>query len=113
MSEGLEGLQRDLFKSDDLSFQKILNELLRSDANLPLKTQIENPLNLAMLKTLASLLKIRKMKKSGKMIDDFIKVFLEYMVSYKRKSRAEIIDAVKHQLENEDNKQINQLLRRY
>jgi len=113
LSEGLEGLQSDLFKTEDLSFQKILNELMRSDVNLPLKTQIENPLNLAILKVLANMLKQRGMKKSGKILDDFIRTFLEYMVSYKRMSRKEIIDAVKHQLESKDDTQFQQLLKRY
>lgn len=108
----LEQLTQDLFSAEELSFQKILSELLKSDANLPMKTEIHDPLNLALLKVLAKMLRKKECEKSAEILENFIQAFLEYMVSYNRKSRTEIVEAIKHNLE-EQQKNANELLKRY
>ena len=58
---------------------------------------------MAGLKGLANYLEILSYPKSSKIIMDFIRSYLEYMVSYKRLSRIEIIKAftLSSKIENE------------
>ena len=80
--------------TNDITIQQILNNLLNSDKNLSLKTEIYNPKKLATLFTLAKYLKSKKYVKTYKIIMDFIDIYLTYMVSNKRKSRSEVIHAL-------------------
>ena len=85
----------DSFKpTTDVSIEQILNNLLNSDKNLSLKTEIINPMKLASLYTLAVYLKSKKYLKTSKTIMEFIRMYLTYMVSNKRKSRNEVIKAL-------------------
>lgn len=85
---------KDIMDDVDITYQKILNLLIDSKQNLQLKTQIDKPKELASLVSIAYTLKLYKYTKSYKTIMDFIKTYLEYMVSYKRLGRLEIIRAL-------------------
>lgn len=74
----------------DLSFEKILNNMLDGGQNLALKTEIHNPKDLTSLEIQGKFLKQVNMRKSGKNIEDWIKIYLGNMVSYKRQSREEV-----------------------
>lgn len=93
--------QDDLTEINDLTFKEILNNLL-DDENLELKTHIFKPKQLASLNMFADLLELYKFPKTSGVITKFIKVYLTYMVSYKRESRKEIIKALTHLLEDEN-----------
>ena len=93
---------KDFISTNEISIQQILNNLLNSDKNLSLKTEIHNPKKLATLLTLANYLKSRKYVKTYKLIDGFIKTYLIYMVSNKRKSRTEVIKALTSLIEKTD-----------
>ena len=84
----------DFIGSDDITIQKILNNLLDGSKNLDLKSHIFKPKQLASLYSLAEYLKNCNYKKSHNIIIDFINRYLRYMVSFKRYSRNEIIRAV-------------------
>jgi len=90
----------DLFQVEEDSFEKILITLLDKE-NITMKTDIKNPLNLIKLKTLANLLRIEGLIEEANLIDNFITGYLEYMVSYNRQSRKEIIQALSEGLKEE------------
>lgn len=75
-------------------YQEILNVLLDGEENLDLKTHVIRPKQLAALYTLANVLKTCQYTKSSKLLHDFIRQYLRYMISYKRLSRGEIIKAL-------------------
>lgn len=75
-------------------YQEILNVLLDGDENLDLKTHVIRPKQLAALYTLANVLETCQYHKSSKLLHDFIRQYLRYMISYKRLSRGEIIKAL-------------------
>ena len=74
----------------DLSFEKILNNMLDAGQNLALKTEIHRPKDLAALSMRGKHLSQVNMRKSSRNIENFIETYLEYMVSFKRQSRAEV-----------------------
>ena len=74
----------------DLSFEKILNNMLDGGQNLALKTEIHNPKDLTSLQIQGEFLTQVNMRKSGKNIQKWIEIYLANMVSYKRKSREEV-----------------------
>ena len=99
---------KDFLSTNEISIQQILNNLLNSDKNLSLKTEIYHPKKLAILLTLAYYLKGKKYIKTYNLIKDFIETYLKYMVSNKRKSRNEVIRALapliqRTELENKSN----------
>lgn len=93
MSE-LENELREIIPTSDISIQKILNNLLDAEKNLELKTHIYKPKQLTSLVVLGNYLKSIGLVKCAKIIEGFIKTYLEYMISYKRLSRVEIIKAI-------------------
>ena len=93
MSE-LENELREIIPTSDISIQKILNNLLDAEKNLELKTHIYKPKQLTSLVILGNYLKNLGLIKSAKIIETFTKTYLEYMISYKRLSRIEIIKAI-------------------
>ena len=88
----VEALEKLFDRSSSASYEQILNELL-TDKAIELKTEIPNPLALSQMSALSSALKDEGCPRSAKVIDDFIKSYLLYMVSNKRKSRTEIVSA--------------------
>lgn len=94
LKEGLiDNPLKDLSKDKKITLQQILNNLLDGKENLELKSHIFKPKALAGLKGLANYLEILGYPKSSGIIKSFIRSYLEYMVSYKRLSRIEIIKA--------------------
>lgn len=95
------GLFDEMEEVEDISLQQILNNLLNAENNLNLKSQVERPKELASLFILSKYLKQYNFKNSGELLQLFINTFLEYMISYKREGRKEIIRALTNLIENE------------
>jgi len=85
---------KDFTAISNINIEQILNNLINSDKNIALKSEIYNPKKLAILLTYANHLKSYKYMKSYKLIIGFIDAYLKYMVSNKRKSRIEVIKAL-------------------
>ncbi len=82
-----------LSRDKNISSNEILNNLMNGKENLALKSHIFKPKALAGLRSLQNYLELHKYNISATIIDNFIKTYLEYMISYKRLSRTEIIKA--------------------
>lgn len=89
----MENLEK-LFSNDDISLEQIIYELM-SPENIELKTDIKNPNSLAVLKLISYRLKEKNKIKSYKLLKNYIKFYLTFMVSENRKSRDELIQALK------------------
>lgn len=77
-------------------YERILQNLLViDDKNLVAQTEIHNPDDLVKLYMLARWCESEKMVESAKLIDQFIEKYLQYMISFERKSRQELVDSVK------------------
>ena len=96
---------KDLSKDNKITLQQILNNLLDGKENLELKSHIFKPKALAGLKSLSNYLEVLDYPKSSAIITAFIRNYLEYMVSYKRLSRIEIIKAFTYSNRVENNKE--------
>jgi len=83
----------ELIEESGESFETILLALM-DKANISMKTEIHNPLVLTQLHAIADWLKAETLYKEAKIIYKYIKKYLEYMVSYDRKARTEIIAAL-------------------
>jgi hypothetical protein len=90
----MQGIFDELMASDDITAEKILQYLLTSDKSLSMKTHIIDPVALAIYKAYLGHIKEMKLKKSEKILKEFLISYLEYMVSYKRLGREEIIRAL-------------------
>lgn len=97
-----DGIFDDMIEANDISLQQILNNLLDGSKDLDLKSHIFKPKQLASLNILSDLLTRLKYKKSSKVINDFIGIYLRYMVSFERLSRKEIIKALSNLVEKEN-----------
>ena len=82
-----------LIPSEDESFEKILLALLDTKGVVT-KTEIQRPLNLARLKAFGNWCKSEGLTEPAEFVDEFIKIYLEYMISNKRQSRKEVIQAL-------------------
>jgi hypothetical protein len=87
-----------------ISLQQILNNLIQKDENLFLKTRIQKPQKLATMKVIAKLCKEVSLDETGESLDMFIEILCTFMVSYKGKSREEIVDALKSLMEKRTTK---------
>lgn len=85
----------DLIKeSDDLSVEQIINELIRPE-NIGMKTEIPNVAALEALRVFAEWLRVNGLGDCADIIENvWIRNYLIDMVSNKRQSRKEIIDAL-------------------
>jgi len=101
MSE-LREMFKEIIPKTNLSLITTLNNLLDSEHNLELKTHILRPLNLAILKLIAKYIKLSGYKEPSDLLINFIKIFLKYMISYKRLSRTEIIKAISNLQQTKD-----------
>jgi hypothetical protein len=90
----------ELISENEESFEKILLALLDKE-NLTMKTEIQKPLNLTRLYIFGAWLKAEKMDRCSQLIDSFIQKYLEFMVSNKRQSRKEIIQALTEGMKSE------------
>ena len=96
--------------SNDISIQDILVSLISDKQNLTLKTEIHNPRGLTALSLLQEYFKGIRCSITARIIGKLIDVYLEYMVSYNRKSRKEIIKALSSWIEKEYSANQNKLL---
>lgn len=96
-----ERILEDLLESDEISYEKILSELLNT-RDIELKSHISNPKGLAALNLLGSeILGGNGLEQSASFVSKFILWYLKYMVSKDRLGRIEIIKAVSNSRENE------------
>ena len=84
-----------------VSYQQILNNLMDSSHNLPMKSRIPKPLNLAVLTMVGKYYNKRYLPDSSLMVKGFVEIILEYFVSEKGKGREEIIKALAHLMDEE------------
>lgn len=99
-------------QSSEISTNQILNNLINSDKNLVLKTEIHKPKKLALLLSLAKYLEKQGYPKASNLLKDFITDYLTYMISNERKSRIEVIKALTTKFEkryNSENSLMNNL----
>jgi hypothetical protein len=92
----------DLDEVDDVSLNQILNNLLSAKENLELKTHVFKPKELSALTVLAKYLRDKEFFISATVLDNFIELYLKYMVSYKRLSRKEVIKALSSMIPEEE-----------
>jgi len=97
MASNLEGL----FQTQDETLEKILLQMLDDTKGLPMKTHIKKPLNLSRLETLAFIFRQEGDAETGDILDYFVQKYRVNMVSFDRKSRTEIIQAIEG-LKHED-----------
>jgi len=102
----------ELFKKFEYSeFYNILKDLLDSEKNLETKTEINSPFHISILQTYQELLDQYNFKKSSTLVKTFLKNFLTDMISFKRKSREEIVSILQNYKEEEEEEQDNRALR--
>ena len=82
-----------LSRDTEITIHQILNNLMNGKKNLALKSHIYKPKKIATLKVISKYLKGIKYNISAKIVKHFIRYYLEYMVSYNRLGRKEIIKA--------------------
>ena len=99
MSEEIYG---EIFKDDDLTTEKILQTLLKSDKDLAVKTEIHTPVETSLLKALVPILKTEKLPILSKFIDEFLKNYKEDMISFMRKSREEVTKVLAARMEDKN-----------
>jgi len=87
------GLLEDMDKGENIDPSEILSRMLQPD-NIEFKTEINDPMALTMLKTLATILNQYKLKKSNELLEIIIMYYQLYMTSHKRKRSEEIIRGV-------------------
>jgi len=94
----------------ETSIFNILISLISDYKHLTLKTEIHNPKAITFIEMFGKSFTARGYEKTGKYYKDFINTYKANMVSYKRKSRDEIIKAISSWIENRQNKESNTLL---
>lgn len=98
----MEEIYKELEKAEEETFEKILSKMLESDKNLPLKTHIVFPHEISVLSVIAEKLENDKFLKSASLLKIYIQKYIEYMVSYKRLSREEIVRAFVARTQSEE-----------
>jgi len=96
----LETFGRELFSDEEVSAEKILSQLL-SNKNINLKTHILSPVEMAILESYIDEIDKQRVfakehgyKQTARFLKNFTLKFKEFMVSWKRLSREEIISAL-------------------
>ena len=100
----------DLEHYSEISLQEILSEMIDGKKNLDLKTHVHRPKELSSLKSIAKYLDVLNFHESSKVLDNFIKYYLRYMISFKRLSRGEIIRAITRGLAEESEENLSKRL---
>ncbi len=105
---------KDMLKQSDKSaaINEVLKALMQKDKSLAMKTEIGDPLRLAMFNSFGSYLKEQGATETATFLTKLEDCFLTYMVSYNRKSRKEIIEVLKHLVEEEKTR-MDKLTTRY
>lgn len=89
-----EDLMKDFLRSNEVTYQQILNTLLEGGKNISLKSDIPYPQKLAVLDVLRVMLKKLGWEKSAGSLKTFTKKYLEYRISKNRASRTEVVNAL-------------------
>lgn len=79
-------------------YYEILNNLINEN-NIEMKTEIHKPLLWSSLTIIKDFLNSKQLIKSSDILRNFITTSFKYYVSYKRKSRKEIVEALKNSME--------------
>jgi hypothetical protein len=107
MTSGFEGL----FQTQDETLEKILLLMLDDSKGLPMKTDIANPLNLSRLETIAFVFRQDGYTEVAEVLEFFVLKYRVNRVSFNRKSRSEIIQAIEG-LKKEERSLADKLLSR-
>lgn len=91
----------DLKRLSDKSLEDIVSSLLDSEEDLEMKTEIHNPLAMAIYTASSYYIKSEGYVETHKFIDKFLNAFRKDMVSYDRKSREEVKQMVSSLLDRE------------
>jgi len=94
-------LDSELIPIEEESVEHILSRLMQADGDIAMKTELNRPLNIVKLQTLANWLKEEKMLTTAKLIDQFVKDYMLDMVSNGRQGRKEIVRALQERLKDE------------
>lgn len=76
------------------NYKEIFDILLDSSQDLEIKSHIINPIATTLLQFYSDGLKLFGFNKSYELTDKLIKTYLKHMISYKRLSRIEILNAI-------------------
>jgi len=95
--------------STETSLNQILISLISDKENISLKTEIQNPRALTFLYMFKEFVKIKGYENFSDLLNSEINIYLEYMVSNKRKSRKEIETILSSWYEREYGSKSNQL----
>ena len=96
MPQFFEGLS----SGEDSSMQKILISMMDTNG-IETKSEVEVPLALAQLYTMAQVLKAEGVEDLPKIIEDFIIKYLTYQVSHNREGRKEVFGALTEGIKEE------------
>ena len=110
MKDKFEGSDELESEEDDTTAIDILKGLMDAESDLELKTHVIVPKDIAGLQVLVSVLKMYELDGSSKLLETFITYYLKLMVSYQRKGRKEIVDAVSGLMERERSLKFSQRL---
>jgi len=88
------GFLDNMMRREDRTPEMILSELLTAK-DIEMKTEIQQPINLAKLYVVGEVLKTEGFPRSGQTIHDFISKMNLYFVSHNRMSRTEAIEGLK------------------
>ena len=80
---------------DEQDILKKVVEQLLNDENLETKTELERPLRWSCITMMQQYIKDHKLKRSNKILDQFINVSFHYLISKNRQGRKEYIEALK------------------
>lgn len=92
VEENFKGMMSQELTNMPFEVVKLLSEL---DKNIALKTDIENPEALSILKALSVYLHTKGLKNSSTTLNTLIKYYIIYRVSHNRKGRFEMIEALR------------------
>lgn len=111
----MEDIYDHMIRTEKIEPEEILNSMLKSDENLALKSDIENPSYLNIIRMLHLYLEKKGFPLSAMVLEWFIQGYLEYRISNKRQSRKEIIEGITalYRYEKQIMKERNDLMRRY
>lgn len=90
----LDGLEQ----IEEVKPEQILQSLIQKDNSIRLKTHIVAPTDISVLRMLQETLRNYKMEKTAETINVFLNYYEEYMVSFNRESRREVITALSNVL---------------
>jgi len=88
------GLFGELSAGSDLTAEMILGKLMTSDLDLPLKSDVDDPVVLSVLDVLVDYAEGKSYTNTAKVLRCLLKSYRENRVSFKRRGRREIVDGV-------------------